>query len=263
VPIQFRDGSVAVLIPLLIPFRSLPEAPDTRPAAKGSRRAAASVLLCLSPEAMEQPKAVRSYDMPEDREALRPYVADMVALEKHILEAVERQREDESLQQFPAAKSLVLTIETTLRQHVAALENHVAALPGGSAAAAVKSAVTGALGAVAGLYDKIRSEPVSRMLRDDYTALALASISYTMLHTTALAFKQTATADIALRHLQDLTPLLLEVGDVIPTVVVKELARQGYPLDDAAVAQAARRIKEVWQEASQSKEKVGEPVGVR
>ncbi len=32
---------------------------------------------------------------------------------------------------------------------------------------------------VAGLYDKIRKDPVSRMLRDDYTALNMSSVSYT------------------------------------------------------------------------------------
>jgi hypothetical protein len=35
--------------------------------------------------------------MKDNREALRPYIADMVAVEKHILEAVERQRDDDDI----------------------------------------------------------------------------------------------------------------------------------------------------------------------
>ena len=42
--------------------------------------------------------------MKDNRESLRPYVADMAAVEKHILEAVERQREDDGIKEFPEVK---------------------------------------------------------------------------------------------------------------------------------------------------------------
>ena len=93
--------------------------------------------------------------------------------------------------------------------------------------ATAKAAVATALGAFAGLYDKVRKDPVSRMLRDDYTALNMASFSYTMLHTTALAFHDEPVASLALKHLQDLTPLIMHLNEVVPHVVVKELQDEG------------------------------------
>ena len=46
------------------------------------------------------------------------------------------------------------------------------------------------------------------MLRDDYTALSLAAISHTMLHTTGLALQNQPLADLAQRYLKDITPII-------------------------------------------------------
>lgn len=184
--------------------------------------------------------------MKDSREALRPYVADMAAVEKHILEAIERQRNDDDIKQFPEAFQLVGRIEGVLKSHVQALESHAQGFPGGGAATTVKEAVTGVLGAIAGLYDKVRKDPASRALRDDYTALSLAAISYTMLHATALGLNQGTTAELALSNLKDLTPLLIELSQIIPPVVVKELSFEGYPIETSVGQQAARNTHEAW-----------------
>ncbi len=131
----------------------------------------------------------------DNREALRPYVADMAAVEKHILEAIERQRKDDDIQQFPDAAQWVGRVEGVLRRHVDNLDSHLKNFDGGGVAGTVKEALTGVLGTVAGLYDKVRKDTASRALRDDYTALSLAAISYTMLHTTALGLSQGTTAE--------------------------------------------------------------------
>jgi ferritin-like metal-binding protein YciE len=185
-------------------------------------------------------------DIKDTREYLRPYVADMAAVEKHILEAVERQTKDEDFQKLPQAQQLVNRLETTLRNHVQTLEGHLAQFPAGGAAGAVKGAVTGVLGAFAGLYDKVRAEAASRGLRDDYTALNLASISYTMLHTSALALNETATAELALRNLKELTPLIMQLTEVLPEVVVRELAEEGKTYDASIVQRAIRATQEAW-----------------
>lgn len=198
--------------------------------------------------------------MKDNREYLRPYVADMAAVEKHILEALERQHKDDDLRKLPEAFQLVDRLAATLRRHVSTLETHIEGFPGGSVAASVKESVTGALGALAGLYDKIRKDTVSRMLRDDYTALSLATISYTMLHTTALGLRQHTTAELALRNLKELTPFLIEISDAIPTVVAQELAAEGYPIEPNLAQQAVQGTREAWSR-SNTKAEVGEPVG--
>src|SRR5215208_3228145 len=182
--------------------------------------------------------------MSDRHDNLRPYVADMSAVERHILEAVERQLGDDSTKSFPEALQLLRRVEGALNRHVQALESHLKSFDGGSLAGTVKETVTGVLGVFAGLYDKVRKEQVSRMLRDDYTALNLAAISCTMLHTTALANREQATADLALRHLRDLAPLIMEINEVIPQVVVRELTEEGKAYDASLAQRAARDTQE-------------------
>jgi len=188
--------------------------------------------------------------MSDRHDNLRPYVADMSAVERHILEAVERQLGDDSTKSFPEALQLLRRVEGALNRHVQALESHLKSFDGGSLAGTVKETVTGVLGVFAGLYDKVRKEQVSRMLRDDYTALNLAAISCTMLHTTALANREQATADLALRHLRDLAPLIMEINEVIPQVVVRELTEEGKAYDASLAQRAARDTQEAWRSST-------------
>jgi hypothetical protein len=182
----------------------------------------------------------------KNRDALRSYLADMAAVEKHIMEAVERQYKDDDIRQFPNAHQFLHRLMGVLQQHVNALEGHLESFPGGGAAHTVKEAVTGVLGAIAGVYDKVRKDTASRALRDDYTALSLAVISYTMLHTTALGLRQGATAELALRQLKDLTPLLVELSQVIPPIVLRELSFEGYDVETGLDQQAVRSTQEAW-----------------
>lgn len=189
--------------------------------------------------------------MKDNKEALQTYVADMVAVEKHILEAVERQRNDDDIKQFPEALQLVGRLETTLKSHVEALNRQ---LPGesGGAGGAVKQAVTGMLGAIAGLYDKVRKDTASRALRDDYTALSLASVSYGMLHTTALGLSQATVAELAKTHLEEINGLIMDLGLALPKVVLKELSFEGYTVDTGAADRAVKNLKESWSHNAQT-----------
>lgn len=182
--------------------------------------------------------------MKDNREEIRPYVADMAAVERHIFEALERQRN--TFKDFPNALGFIDRLAVVLKTHVENLETHLDSLPGGGVAAAVKETVTGVLGGLAGVYDKVRKEEVSRALRDDYTALSLAAISYTMLHSTALGLHQGTTAEIALRNLKELTPLIVELSQIIPAVVLKELSFEGYDIDFSLSSQAVRDTHEAW-----------------
>lgn len=65
---------------------------------------------------------------------------------------------------------------------------------------------------VAGVVDEIRDETVSRMVRDDLAALNFAAACYQMLHTTALAMHDKPLADLALKHLEDFAPLIMDLA---------------------------------------------------
>jgi hypothetical protein len=198
--------------------------------------------------------------MKDNREALRPYLADMVAVEKHILEAVERQRNDDDIKQFPDALQLVGRVENVLKSHVQSLESQLEGYSGGGAAGAVKQAVTGVLGAIAGVYDKVRKDTASRALRDDYTALSLASVSYGMLHATALGLSQGTVAETAKSHLVEINSLIMALGLALPRIVLKELSFEGYTVDTGAADLAVKNLEETWRQSAQA-EKAGASTG--
>jgi hypothetical protein len=187
--------------------------------------------------------------MRDAKDILQQYVSDMVALDEHIHEAIKRQIEDDRLKQFPEASKVVNTLHRTLDTHITGLKGQLKAL-GGEASGPVKEAVSAIAGVAAGLYDKVRHDPVSKMLRDDYTALSLAAISYTMLHTTGLALQKQPIADLAQRYLNDIAPLIIEISQVIPGVVVKDLEDNEVLIDRAVGQEAVRKTQAAWKAQS-------------
>ncbi len=177
--------------------------------------------------------------------ALRTYVNDMVTLNKHILEAVEHQIADSRVEKDSPAADLLGKVKSTLTRQVGELDGHVVRL-GSETGATLKQVIGGVAGNIAGLYDKVRKDPVSRMLRDDYTALNMASISYTMLHTTALAFHDELVAKTALTHLQELTPIIMRYNEITPQLVVEELTDENDPVDTSVVALAVSNTQAAW-----------------
>ena len=185
--------------------------------------------------------------MSERTNAIQKHTADLLALERHILEAIERQRTDESLKTEIEANKVVIQIERTLTNHIAALERLVDEY-GGEAESIFKKAITEVLGVAAGLYDKMREHPVSRMLRDDYTALSLTAMAYTAYHTFGLAISEPKIADLAGRHLREITPILVEISKVLPHVVAREVAEENdeFPVDATVGAAAERNTQAAW-----------------
>jgi hypothetical protein len=157
--------------------------------------------------------------------ALQRHVHDMLALAKHIYEAIQRQHKAPELEMYPEAVKWVSTIENMLAKHVGTLESYLNGL-GGDTASAMKKALARLSGTIAGLYGRMREHEVSRMLRDDYTAVSMLAISYEMLHTVGLAHREMQIAQIALAHLKDLTPIIVELSRVVPHVVAAEVAHE-------------------------------------
>lgn len=183
--------------------------------------------------------------MSDKNEKLQQYVSDMLSLEKHIHDAIRRQRDSDNVKAHAQTHNLLSRAESTLDEHISHLESHLKAV-GGNSASPLKEAVSAVAGAAAGIYDQVRESEVSRMLRDDYTALSLAAISYTMLHTTGLALGSRETADIALRHLQHWTPMIVEISEIIPLVVAQELAEDVSTISPSAGQEAVRNTQGAW-----------------
>ena len=176
---------------------------------------------------------------------LQMYVNDMLSLQKHILEAVEHQYADANVKADAKAYDLVGKLKSTLTHQVGELEPHVQRL-GSEVTATIKQAVTDLLGNVAGLYSKIRKDPVSRALRDDYVALNLSAVSYTQLYTTGLAYGDHGVASTALKHLKELTPLIIHINEIMPHIVVRELTDEGSGIDTSVAPKAFEDTQAAW-----------------
>lgn len=177
---------------------------------------------------------------------IRGYVGEMLAAEKYLYELVKTQAETDDVVRHPETRPVLEPARLILERHVESLDRHLASIGGPTADASVKAAASILGGKIAGFVEKIRSETASRMLRDTYCALSLVTVSYTMLHSTALAMHDRPTADLALQHLNELTPLVVLLSKAVPYVVVNELADTYEDADRAVGPLASNQTHEAW-----------------
>jgi ferritin-like metal-binding protein YciE len=181
----------------------------------------------------------------DERHTIKTYLADALALEQHIAQPLKNQLAMEDTAKFSEAAGIISKILSLTEAHTATLDAQMKAA-GGDAAAPVKSAITQLLGVGAAAVNNVRKSKVSKSLRDDYTALALATVSYTMLHTTALGLGDAAVAAIAKQHLDDYAPVVISINKAIPAVVLEELAIDGENVQISAAQIAEQNSQAAW-----------------
>lgn len=169
---------------------------------------------------------------PDIIETLVRSLTELRALERFTLEALELQQHEDDLEEHRSAADLIGDITGVLRSHVDELDAQIAAI--GGSPQALRAAATSMSGAFLGFLSKIRSHETAKMLRDDYTLLSLASVGYLMLHTTAVALRHATIATLAIRHHRDLAPLVSEIAETLPHLVLHDLSQSFGGLDRAA-----------------------------
>lgn len=87
----------------------------------------------------------------------------------------------------------------------------------------------------------------SKGLRDDHVALNLVYMSYTTLHTTAVALGDAETAALAKRSFIECATFVTQVDGIVPATVFRELQDGDLgSLDGAAPEQTRSAIREAW-----------------
>src|SRR5689334_1029622 len=138
--------------------------------------------------------------MADSKTILQKYVSDMLSLESHIHQAIDKQVKENN--DDPEVSTRFAAFAQTVKNHRDSLQTRLDQI-GGAANHPVKEGVAAVAGVAAGVIDKFRSEEVSKDFRDDFTALNLSLISYEMLHTTALSLGDRQTADLAAKNVKD------------------------------------------------------------
>jgi ferritin-like metal-binding protein YciE len=187
--------------------------------------------------------------MDKNLKTLQDYVGDMVSLESHIEEALDRQLKETS--DDPEAHAAVQRWHDMVkhnRDHMTQVQEQIGTT-GGNPIAKVGSAV---LGKAAGVIDMIRAEGISKAVRDDYTAFNLAAMGYTMLYTTATSLNNSQVATVAEEHLRSYAKAIQEINHIIPGIVVRELQKDGHQASTSAIQQAQSMVDSAWKDTSSS-----------
>jgi hypothetical protein len=185
------------------------------------------------------------------QETLIKYLSDMYSLEKHVQQPLKAQADDADFGPYPEARTLVQQIEVRTEHALNALELQVKEM-GGDARSTFKSAVTAAAGAVAAVVNEGRTHAITKKLRDDYTALALVSVGYELLYTTASALDAPAVASLALRELKEVASHIMLLSQVIIPVAVDELKKTNPATNAKTVVASQEAIKNAWRSRSES-----------
>jgi ferritin-like metal-binding protein YciE len=178
------------------------------------------------------------------RKTIADYVGDMAALESHIEEALDRQLTE--VKDDPVALAAVRDFHDMVKEHrdtLKAMEEET----GKTIGTPIKEVGASLLGKAAGIIDLLRTEGISKSLRDDYAAFSLAAISYSMLHTTSTALDDGRVASLAERHLRDHADAIMRINEIMPEVVIRELEKDGHRTDNTAVEATRQAVLRSWQ----------------
>lgn len=189
----------------------------------------------------------------ETKDALDSYITDMLALEDHIVQALDAQLGD-MRKEYPQFATALDKASATTNQHIGTLKSLKTArnIDSGSVVAdAVKRAGSVVAGLGAAAIDMVRSEKLAKNLRDDYTAYSLASVGYEMLLTTSIAFADDQVANVARTHFADYAKVVMDLSHAIPGAVIAELQQRGLPVQPDASTTMDTEISNAWKSSSQ------------
>jgi hypothetical protein len=189
--------------------------------------------------------------MAETKYSLATYVGDMLVLEERIRAPVGAQTMDSDFSPHDAARALVERVGMLCDRHIANLHDALHAL-GVRELAAVRSEGRSIEGLFATAVDMLPETKVAKELRDDYAALALCTFGYSMLLSAAKAYGNDLIAALAQEHLHDYAQTVIQISDVVPTLIVEEFRTSGVDAPDKAVEQSRTAIHTAWHTGPQT-----------
>jgi ferritin-like metal-binding protein YciE len=178
---------------------------------------------------------------------LSDWVGDIVAIESHIEEALDRQLK------LDGAPDVIQQVHDSVRASKQRAEEFRKSYDEAGGQSVIQKGAE-ILGKAAGVIDMLRKDTVSKALRDDFVACNLGIASYTMLHTTAIALEDGEVAAFAASGLRTYGQLVMDISNALPNAVVSDLTgNQGATVKDPnAGSIAASQQREIWAQLAQS-----------
>ena len=169
----------------------------------------------------------------QNRKYIAKYVEDLHSLVSHGLQPFSHQLGESGLGEHPEARQAIDRFYTTLQRHESALKGRLEAL-GTSPTTTIQDSAAAVAGVAAGLYNRVRTEAVSKSIRDDYAFLSLANISWLMLVTTARSLGDHDTEELAEQGYRDTARMAMEIDHLMPALVVQEMQHDKLPAQNVA-----------------------------
>ncbi len=182
-------------------------------------------------------------------EQIADWVGDVVALESHVEEAMDRQLKLKA--DNPSLTATIKRFHDTVRDSKQRAVKYQEQY-GSEAGNPIIKAGSNVLGKAAGLIDMVREDSISKSLRDDYTAYNLVAMAYTMLHTTSMALEDNQTKAFAEQGLRTYASLVQDVNHIMPEAVLHDLKQNSdYNVQDTMIVEECRRtVESIWKQTT-------------
>lgn len=177
---------------------------------------------------------------PKEKKKITKYISDLKITQEHSLKVIRKQKEVEGIKTDEAAFRLIQKLEATFARQVEDLDKAIRDY--GEVPSKLKDKLSSVTSWAITSWAEDRRDPVSKNMRDNYTALALITAGYTMLKTVALADENKELQKVVGKNLQELAKLTVSVSKMIPVATAKEI------IDDE---QEAERISNLAIEKTQ------------
>lgn len=177
------------------------------------------------------------------------YLGEQIALEEQLCSVIENQILEIDEETFSDAKTLLVKTKQVLEEHFIPLNETLDNLEQDVIHARKKSVAGNGAELRSSVFQGNQSTRLSTLLRNDYSALNLITTGNTLLYTAALALDCQAVATIALKHLQNLAPIVIKIGELLPEVVAQELRSESPKMNPSVGRIALKNTQLAWQNA--------------
>lgn len=179
----------------------------------------------------------------KSQKTIADYLGDLLAIESEIEKAMDHQKK--LTNDDPIAGPYIQRFHDMVRDQRNALRE-IQPDAGDSIGNPIKAASATVLGKIAGVIDMVRTEAISKALRDDYVAFNLAAVSYSMFLATASALGDQSAVTLATKHLTNYAAAAQSINQIIASVVIGELAKDGHTIEAKATDEVTAAIDQAW-----------------
>ena len=183
------------------------------------------------------------------RKIIHRICANVMGTEAAMTSSINTQNNSSAVAAFPAAAADVSSIKSTIASLNSDLDAWYTNWRGSDPVEPADPDFLGVFGKVGVFQDKLKdTDPMMRLVRNDYAVLAMLAQAYEQLYTVGIALETDCPGlkTVALDGLKDVVTLLESLRETMCSVRVRDLHNQdnSIPLSDAATAIAG--IQTAW-----------------